>query len=363
MHTIFVNGRFLFRPQTGVDRYALNVLSAIDQLLDQGEADNLNFVLIVPKSASKPFWLPNNMQVLRAGFFHGQLWEQFSLPWLTRNGLLLNLCNTAPLLKRNQIATIHDATVARYGRSFKISFRIWYNTLLPLVSFMARAVVTVSHFSESEIHRCYRTPRRKISVIYNGADHVTRLAPDRSVISRLGLRGRCYVLGVATHAAHKNVQALYALPSHLRGEPVSVVLVGGGNDRIFARTQDGHGAESGLIRTGYLRDEELVALYAEATCFVFPSFYEGFGIPPVEAMTMGCPVIAANTSAMPEVLGDAAIYFDPYDVDELAASVNRVLHDEQLRDTMIEKGREQAKRYRWRDGGRMFLALCARFAK
>jgi len=171
------------------------------------------------------------------------------------------------------------------------------------------------------------------------------------------------VLGVATHAAHKNVQALYALPSHLRDEPVSVVLVGGGNNLVFAKNSNSYSAESRLIRAGYLRDEELMALYGGATCFVFPSFYEGFGIPPIEAMTLGCPVIASNAAAMPEVLGDAAIYFDPCNVDELAVSVKRMLHDEQLRDTLIEKGRERAKRYRWEHSGRAFLALCARFAK
>lgn len=363
MHTIFVNGRFLFRPQTGVDRYAVGILSAIDQLLRRGEGNGLNFVLLAPKSASKPFWRPDNMRVLQAGVFHGQLWEQFSLPWLSRSGLLLSLCNTAPILKRNQVVTIHDATVVRHGTSFRLPFRLWYRILLPLISLMSRAVVTVSHFSENEIHQCYWTPLRKISVAYNGADHIGRLSPDRSIISRLGLSDRCYVLGVATHAAHKNIRALYALAPHLHDEPASVVLVGGGNNRVFTQNPDGDSEKSELIVAGYVQDNELIALYERAACFVFPSFYEGFGIPPIEAMTLGCPVVASNTSAMPEVLGDAAIYFDPHNVDELVVSVKRVLQDRQLRDTLIEKGRERTKRYRWESGGREFLALCARFSK
>jgi glycosyltransferase involved in cell wall biosynthesis len=354
---ISINGRFLCRTPTGVDRYATELLRSVDGWYGSGakETSGLTFEIVTPRRRCV-HWIPRYIPIVQAGVSDGYFWEQCMLPMLRRDGLLVSLCNTGPVLAARHVVAIHDATPARIPGSFSKGFRTAYKILMPALGQTSRAVVTVSHFSAGEIQACYGVPNQKIHVIGNSGEHILRADCAPAIIDRLGLDGVPYVLAVATMAKHKNIQALLGVSRALFLRGIRVVLVGGDNQRIFGSTEAG--LDLDIIRAGYVTDGELRSLYQSALCFVFPSIYEGFGIPPLEAMQLGCPVVASNTSALPEVLADAALYASPLDQDELFAQIMRINDDVPLRQRLVDAGRLRAANFRWDDSARALLRLC-----
>jgi len=356
---IFVNGRFLTRRLTGVDRYAIEILRAIDDKTERAfnSIDPATVTVVVPKWYRKPSPF-RQIRLYRSGRLRGQAWEQFCLPFITRGELLVNFCNTAPMFKRKQVVVIHDAATVRYPRSFSWAFRWWYRFLLPIAGRSSSCVVTPSQFSARELAECFHVPLNRIAVIPSSPDHVLRLSGDKSVLAKHGLVDRRYVLAVGTRAPYKNFGVLESLAAKLRTEDVIVVSTGGSNGQVFGSINE---AKTGhVLRTGYVTDEELVALYNTAECFVFPSLYEGFGLPPLEAMTLGCPVVCSDEPAMREVLGDAAVYFDGHDSAALGAAVSELLGDQHRRSVLAHRGRVRARGFSWEASAGLLLGACRR---
>jgi glycosyltransferase involved in cell wall biosynthesis len=217
--------------------------------------------------------------------------------------------------------------------------------MLPRWAAWARLVLTNSEFSRSELVRWLKIPKEKIRVVGGGHEHILRTAPDSSVLSRHGLGSRPYVLAVSSLSRNKNLEAVSAAIRLLGPAGCDYVLAGPANPRVF-----GHSPEQSLpnlIQLGYVSDGELRALYQRAACLVYPSRYEGFGFPPLEAMACGCPVIVSQTSSLPEVCGDAALYVDPEAPAQLAAAIRRVLCEEGLRAQLRVAGLERAQRWSW----------------
>jgi glycosyltransferase involved in cell wall biosynthesis len=164
------------------------------------------------------------------------------------------------------------------------------------------------------------------------------------------------VFAVSSLATHKNFGLVVEALGKLENPPFDIAIAGGANARVFGN--------SGILNSpnikwlGYVSDEELRALYESAMCFVFPSIYEGFGIPPLEAMNCGCPVLASHAASIPEVCGDAALYFNPNDADELAALLLRVSKDEELRAEFSRKGLARAQEFSWENAARQILDVC-----
>lgn len=357
MKRIVINGRFLCRNPTGVDRFATELLRKIDEwcLHRASEVDALELEVVIPRS-STPRWKPKSIPVREFGNFRGHMWEQFSLPWQSRDGLLLSLCNTGPIFARKHVVAIHDATPIRVPSSFSWSFRTLYRLLMPMLGRMTDRVITVSEFSKKEIRTCYGIDEGKIRVVPNSGEQMLRAVSDDRIFDRVNLNGRPYVLAVATNAKHKNMAVLGDLAKSLQGQGINVVVAGGKNGRVFQGEESI--SDDGVLRTGFVTDGELRALYGHALCFVFPSLYEGFGIPPLEAMLAGCPVISSNSSALPEVLGEAALYFSPMDAERLYQAVQDVRYDEKLRLRLIERGHQQAAKYEWRSSALTLLNIC-----
>lgn len=353
---IAINGRFLFRSITGVERFAGELVKTLDMLLDRSNID-CNVAIIVPRIAGFQYPHYRKVSYRFIGNSAGHLWEQFQLPKaVSSDELLINLCNTAPLFKSRQLATIHDAAVVRVPETFSQRFRVAYRSLMPLVGRRAQHVMTVSEFSKDEISNCFGIPKAKISVLLQGCDHMGKVEEDSSVLARFGLSPGTFVLGLGSAARHKNQQSLVQAAQVLRknGIKVKVVLAGGRNGKIFS-SEDSDTTD--VIRLGYVTDEELKALYLSAICFVFPSLYEGFGIPPIEAMSCGCPVIASNAASIPEICGDAALFFHPENVEEIATLVQNVVLDDALRRTLAERGKSRAAQFTWSAAGNNFLRL------
>jgi glycosyltransferase involved in cell wall biosynthesis len=353
---VLVNGRFLGQRITGAQRYARELLMAMDTLLATPTelARRFSFDVLIPPGTTPGLSL-GAMAIREVGRFRGQLWEQFALASYAGNDLLLNLCNTAPLAAPQMVSTILDASVYAVPEAYSLPFRTWYRTLIPALGRRSRRVVTISQFSRLELERYAGIPSARITVIPAGAEHILRLPADTGVIERLGLRPGGYVLAVGSSSRHKNAVGVARAAALLARTDVEVVLAGGGNPRIFApeAATGGHP----LRRTGYVSDAELRALYQHAACFVFPSFYEGFGLPPLEAMTCGCPVVVSRAASLPEVCGDAAMYCNPHDPVDIAHAIDEVIGNPALQDDLRHRGAERAAEFSWQDAARTMLDL------
>lgn len=352
MTLVYINGRFLTRRLAGVDRFALETVRALDLFLKQsGRSDTSNFTLLVPPGVER---IPEleHISILQAGTRTGVLWEQFDLPATAGKRLLVNLCNTGPIFRRNQLTVIHDVAPSRVPESYGFLFRAWYRLLIPILYRRSRSVCTVSAFSRDELTDLHGT-RGDICVLPEGADHMGRLAADPAVLERHGLNGRPYVLAVSSLSPHKNFAAVVRAVEAMGEVDFYVVIAGGQNPRVFAGSSGD--LPPSVKYVGYVSDEELKALYENAACFVFPSIYEGYGLPPTEAMACGCPVVAARAASIPEVCGDAAIYFDPHDPVDLARVLASVMGDPGLRGKLREKGFARAGTMLWRNAALSLL--------
>ncbi|QET06152.1 glycosyltransferase family 4 protein [Cupriavidus pauculus] len=353
--TVAINGRFLGRQATGVDRFAHEVVRCIDQLVAEQDpaTAGLSFELLVPPDVAVDAQQFPNLHIRHVGHHlgrgGGQLWEQVSLPVAAGGALLLNLCNAAPLLYPNQVTVMHDAAPVRVPQAYSRAFRSWYGVMAPWVGRVARRVLTVSEFSRREIASAYRIPGRKIGVLPLSGDHMLRLPESEDVRLKYGLFDRPYVLAVSSASYHKNFRLVAEAVGMLGTVDYDVVIVGGGG-HVFQSVRDDRSAQmSSVKRLGYVEDADLKALFRGAGCFVFPSLYEGYGLPPVEAMTLGCPVLASNLPSVREACGPAVLYFTPTSPREFGALLTRVMQDSALREKLREKGLARVRRYSWRD--------------
>jgi glycosyltransferase involved in cell wall biosynthesis len=333
-----VNGRYLTRPPTGVDRFAMELLGALAARRGPLEIAVPATQALHDRSGSAP----GRLQPL--GQRRGQAWEQTDLPRAAGDRVLLNLCNTAPLWRERQLVVIHDAATVANPANYGLAFRQWYRLMHGSLMRRARVVATVSAFSRDELLRHHGARRLGVEVLHEGGEHILRERADPSVLDRLGLAGQRYVLAVGSRSPNKNFQAVLEAVRALRDPGLWLVAAGGGDARIYARTEL---VDERLKTTGYVSDAQLRALYEHAACFAFPSYYEGFGLPPLEAMNCGCPVIVSDRASLPEVCGDAALYCKAEDPATLASALHRVLGSPSLRQELRDAGRARARQFGW----------------
>jgi len=353
---VYINGRFFSQQVTGVQRYARETLNSLDVLLVAGEGEEdkgLRWTLLVPKGVAD---LPafRRIEVEEVGRLSGHLWEQLELPWHARGGVLFSFGLTGPLAQRKQIITLHDANVIRIPEAYSWRFRLWYRFLVRRLVAHSTQTVVVSRFAASEAATFYGARPERLRIAMEGWQHLEAVAPDERILDRVGLRKHAFALAVSSPTPNKNFNAIVQALSLLGDDAPACAVAGGGDRTIFNKIDLG---TSAMIPLGYVSDAELKALYQNAACFIFPSFYEGFGIPPLEAMACGCPVIASTAAAVREVCGDAPLYFDPHRPAELAACIRTVFADADLRQRMSASGIERARHYSWTEGARLNLSF------
>jgi glycosyltransferase involved in cell wall biosynthesis len=284
-------------------------------------------------------------------------WEQLALPWVARSGFLLNFAGGAPRFVRRQAVHLHDAAVFDHPEAYSRAFVAWYRGAFVALAQRAERVFTVSCFSQQRLAAALGLPRERFVVVPNGGDHLDDVAADESVLERHGLTDRPFLLAVASRNPTKNLARLEAAFVRLHEDSAlagaKLVIVGGVAEQVFA-PEHGHPtgrggavAEDGVVRTGPLADAPLLALYRRALALVFVSRYEGFGLPVLEAMRCGCPVLASRAPALLEVAREAALYADAEDTGSIADAMRRLVSARTLREDLAAAGRERAGAFTW----------------
>lgn len=311
---IIINGRFLTQKLTGVQRYALEVTKALDTLVSQL---SIPIELVLPQVDSN-IKLPElkNIKIVQIGTKQGIKWEQLELnKYLYKNKALgIHLCNSVPLFFPKGICCVHDITY-KVNPQFITTKHLALAKKWHLIQYKAAIkkslfVTTVSEYSRQEIIREYKINPSKISVAYNGWQHFdTNIDGDDSLSAFPKLKDNEYYFSLATMAKNKNFPWIVQAA---RNNPESLFAVAGNLNISQLGNNLGDDIPSNLITLGYISDNDAKILMKHCKAFLFPSFYEGFGIPPLEAMAMGAPVICSNAACLPEVFMDCVHYIDPY---------------------------------------------------
>ena len=319
-----VNLRTLGSHITGVQRYLLSLLPNLPSKLSS----------IKPSRALQGI--------------NGHLWEQLYLPTQLKRRLLWSPGNTGPLAVSRQVLTVHDAAVLDHPEWFEQKFALWYSALLPRLVRKVRAIITVSQFSKERIVQRTGVESERVQVIANGVDRRFRPIDQEQVkkaIIRFGLTGP-YILFVGSLEPRKNLNMLLKSwrLGNFDGATLAVVGTGG---RVFQRFER-DSVPKGVRFLGRIDDDLLPILYSGATGFVYASIYEGFGLPPLEALACGCPIAVSDIPALREVCEETAVYFDPFSPSSIARKLEWLLQlDTMQRAWQAERGFQRAALYRW----------------
>jgi glycosyltransferase involved in cell wall biosynthesis len=278
----------------------------------------------------------------------GHLWEQLYLPTQLQNRLLWSPGNTGPIGVHLQVVTVHDAATLDHPEWFERKFALWYTALLHCLIRKVRAIITVSQFSKERIVRLTGVDPGHVNIIPNGVE--SRFCPAdpdivQQVRSKLGITSP-YILFVGSLEPRKNLKMLLEAwrLGDFEGATLAVV---GASGHLFPRMKVDSQPE-GVRLLGPVEDAVLPVLYSGAAGFVYPSIYEGFGLPPLEAMACGCPVAVSDIPAHREVCGGAATYFDPLIPEEISTKLEWLLRlDGPTRASYVEGGLHRAASYSW----------------
>jgi glycosyltransferase involved in cell wall biosynthesis len=349
--TIYLNGRFFSQRVTGIQRYARETLLALDKLIANQANLGFKLTLLIPKGVCVPTFMA--VDVEEYGWFQGHLWEQIDLPRRVGGGLLFSFGPTGPLIKKHQIITIHDLAVYRIPEAFSRLFRMWYQLVYSVIARRSKLLMTVSKFSAEEINQCLGVPIEKTRISTEGWQHLKLIVEDAAILKKFELGNKPFVLAVSSPTPNKNFSTIVKAFKLLGSDAPYCVAAGKADIKVFS---DVGVSMDSIQPLGYVTDAELKCLYKHAACFIFPSFYEGFGIPPLEAMACGCPILAADIPAVKEVCGESALYFDPHRPDQLAALVQEIMANMDLRQTLSLSSLAQAEKFSWEQGALLNLA-------
>lgn len=357
---IGIDARFF--NESGVGRYLRNLIKSLQGL----DKRNQYFILLLKKDYDE-FKETKNFKKILADFKWYGFAEQFNLPKLLRQ-LNLNLVhfphfNVPIFYTGNFVVTIHDlihqhrqmerATMLN-PFTFKIK-QIGYRKVFKVATSKSQKILVPSKSVQQLLISEWNVDKDKIIVTPEGVDDnilemIEKIDKNNSekALNKFKIK-KPFIFYVGNAHPHKNVEGLIKVFRGLKDKYKNLALVLSGYDHFFWQRLKKENQYEGIIYTGFITDEELVALYKEAKAFVLPSFEEGFGIPVLEAMACSCPTVASNAGSLPEVGGEAALYFDPMSPDDMAEKISKLLEDEKLRQKLVEEGLKRYKNFSWKD--------------
>jgi glycosyltransferase involved in cell wall biosynthesis len=332
---ILLNRRAATRPTiTGVERWTAEIIPRLQAL------DPERYEVVQPRP---------RLQRRAAG----QAWEQLLLPARAAQrgaALIFSPANLAPLAWPRNVLVVHDVAVLREAAAYSAPYRTWHRYLGLGTARRALKVITVSDFSRGELIDLAGIRPDRLAVVAGGVSPDFCLQTDAEIArvrTKLALSAAPYVLTLATEDQRKNLSALAETAAMLRERGIELVRAGDVRSYFSPDPQ-----AAGIRSLGYVEDRDLPALYAGARAFVLPSRYEGFGLPCLEAMATGTPVVAANRAALPETCGEAALLIDPDDQAALARAVSAAAGQEDLRDRFRDAGLRRAALFTWERAAR-----------
>jgi len=384
MKRILIDGRFVGVGDS-MTRYCLELVRGILAI----DKENDYTLLLRPLGEEKLELYPDivnapNLKVDILDIPHYSLAEQTKLlKYLKKESYdLVHFIqfNHPVFYKGNYVVTIHDLTLIGHLHYKNILKQLAYKIVMRSAVKDSKKVITISKTSEDDIIDFFGDYRKKIEIIYHGVDYKYFNAGFKSETSRIanfkekyGIKGD-YILYTGMWKKHKNLIRLFKAFEQFAGSrqsavgsPIQLVLTGKIDQNEpeviseIARINNSRTSSSEIptpiITTGFIDEEELPIAYAAAIAYVIPSLSEGFGWPPLEAMACGTPVIASKISCIPEILGKAAYYFDPYNIDDIEKAITKIVSDSDLRDDLSKKGLEQVKKYSWANTAQQTLDL------
>lgn len=361
---IAINASILDDKPSGLGIYTYNVIKELIDIIDNDE-------LYIYTSCPNLFKERDNIKIKniskntqpkygKSAAIKRFFWTQYNLKKdMTKEHIDISYSTTHHgLLNFNkQIVTVHDLLPLyfNYKNSLqRILQSNYFKYVLPKILKSANRIITISDCTKKDIIKYYNIDENKIVRIYNGYNDKEYFYRDKAGIYIFNkYRIKNYILAVGASYPHKNYERFLQAAKIIKdngNNDFNIIIAGGRKE--YRETLKKLSGELGIYDEikfiDYVPSEDMPHLYSGAQCLVYPSLYEGFGLPPLEAMACGCPVITSNTSSLPEVVGDAGIMVDPYAVDDIARSINLVLSNEDLRKEMIEKGINQAKKFSWK---------------
>ncbi len=335
---IYINARFLTHCVSGVERVAIELSRKLKRMRD-------DIVWIAPRKGIVLKEIAEELDVLQIGNLKGHLWEQIDLPlYLKKQGnpLLVNLMNTAPLFYKNKMTVIYDAAFYRYPKTFSFAFRLFYQLMIPMFMKTSIVVVTISQFSKSELISFAKNRKIRIDVISCAVDPSFFYPQD----NKQDCSTERYFLAVGSLHPQKNLITLLKAMQIL-GSDYQLYVVGGQRVNFAANSEMQNYVSDNVKFLGRVSDQELLTYYQNAEALIFPSLYEGFGIPPLEAQSCGTPAIVSDIPVLREIYGNSVLYFDPLNPNDIAEKMKLLYHDSELGSQLIKRGFENAGSYSW----------------
>lgn len=339
------------QTHTGIGNYIYNVVNELNNLNTDNEIYLINYKYD-PNFCNEQIILSNPFP-----YFKAYLWHIYLVIVLRHQKLdiIHNPAQVPTLFKiwQKSVITVHDITPFLYPEKHPFSRSFVNRLFFPITLKFANKIIAVSENTKKDLISYFGTPENKIKVIPNGVDKSFQLLDYEDidkVKNKYSLRFP-FILYVGTLEPRKNIPSLIMAFNKLKEKKITHRLVIAGKKgwkykdifKIISKLN----LQNDIIFTGYVSDEDLPGLYNAADLFVYPSIYEGFGLPPLEAMACGTPVITSNTSSLPEVVGNAGIMIDPLDIESFAESMYKVISNEDLKIKMRKKGLERAKLFSW----------------
>ncbi|MCC5613276.1 glycosyltransferase family 4 protein [Nostoc sp. CHAB 5834] len=342
---------------------------------------NLFEVTLIGRKKEVDFYFGaySNWQHIEADFPIYSITEQLKLP------RLIPTCDVfwsphynipmLPIKARRHLVTIPDVYHLAFYHTLRLAQKVYARVVVNAATRIADKITTISQYSRKEIERYTGAPGSKIEVLYLGIDttlfqSVTSAADKDRVKAKYKLPDQ-YILFVGNVKPNKNLRRLVDGFAQLLAElpDLTLVITGRqegfitGDPDLFARIRADKALESRIVFTGFVDTPDLPVLYSSAHVFAFPSIYEGFGFPPLEAMACGCPVVASNAASIPEICGEAALYVDPLDSADIARGVRVLATDKELRERLVKTGHQQCRQYDWEVSSDRFIAMIQEMAR
>ncbi len=343
---IIINCRFLTQPISGVQRFAIELCRELKKLRP-------NLIFVSPKNVMHKD-IVRELEVLEIGRLRGHLWEQIELKlFVERNkGLLISLCNTAPLFVKKQIVTIHDLSFMHHPEWFSFKFRKVYNFLIPKITRRSLHIFTVSETSKKELIETLDIQSNKITVIYNAVAPIFQ-RPISEEPPQITKKEK-YILTVSSHHPRKNFKKLVEAYLQLKRKDIKLVIAGNFNKHF---KEENIASSDTILFKENVDDEALVELYSNAALFVYPSLYEGFGIPIIEAMSLGTPACISDIPVFREICGDNAVYFDPNSAQSIKEKIEYSLVNP------MECNNDYLKQYNWKSSSKRVNEVISQIIK